>query len=98
MTHSLHILKSVKLPLTKLLFNIFSCFLVKRTSFQVSNSYAQISIVFLLQLPYIISVISYKNYRQKPRVANRRIDMPVIVYIIAFFNLLRRTTYKGVKQ
>jgi len=89
MTHSPYILTSVQLPLMELLFGTFSCFLIKHASSQASNSYVQISIVFLLQLSYIIAVISYKNYWQKHRVANRRTDMPVIINIIASFNLIK---------
>jgi len=67
----------------------FSCFLIKHTSSQISNSFVQISIVFLLQLSYIIVVVSYKNYWQKHREANRRIDMPVIVNVAASFDLIK---------
>jgi hypothetical protein len=89
MTHSPYILTSVQLPLMELLYDTFSCFLIKHTSSQVSNSYVKISIVFLLQLSYIIAVISYKNYWQKHREANRRIDMPVIINIVTSFNLFK---------
>jgi hypothetical protein len=89
MTHSPRILTPVQRPLMEELFDTFSCFLIKHTSYQVSNSYVQISIVFLLQLSYIISVISYKNYWQKHREANRRTDVPVIINITAPFNLIK---------
>jgi len=73
----------------ELLFDTFSSFLIKHTRSKISNSYVQSSIVFLLQLSYIIAAISYKNYRQKHREANRRIDLPVIINVIALFNLIK---------
>jgi hypothetical protein len=87
MTHTPYILTSVQLPKMELLFDTFSCFLIKHTRSQVSKFYAQISIVFLLQLSHITAVISYKNYWQKHTEASRR--MPVIINIIASFNLIK---------